>query len=282
MISPVGHQRSQISKPLDGSTRMKKGLCNICGKARPLTRDHIFPLSTVSSRSLEVRTLAQDLSCEPLEPQLAQASVERRTICEECNSSRLGNRYDPYLKEFSERVASWIRARYEQHLTLPSNFTVKLKPNRVIRAIVGHLLAAEARPRRFAPLVHAPMPDAMRDFFLDKSKELPSELEVFCWPYPSDMQVVIRSAGIGQYGFRHFVTSDFMKAFPLAYWLTWERPKSVSVSLSQIPSSRLLNDEKSVEISLENVPPVDWPERPRGYDMLLVNNSMTILCKRRV
>jgi len=42
---------------------MKKGLCNICGAAGPLTRDHIFPVSTVPFDTLEVRTLAAHLSC---------------------------------------------------------------------------------------------------------------------------------------------------------------------------------------------------------------------------
>jgi len=259
---------------------MRKGLCNICGTAGPLTRDHVFPLSTVIMRTLEVHTLAQDLSCVPSEPQLAHGSVERRTICKRCNSTRLGAQYDPTLKRFEERVASWIRARYKRHLALPSAFRVNLKPNRVIRAIVGHLLAAETRSSRSAPLVHAPMPDAMRDYFLDETKELPPELEVFCWPYPSNMQVVIRSAGIGQYGSGDFVVSDFMKAFPLAFWLAWDRPKSVPVTLCRLPSSKDLDEDVTIEISLRNVPPIDWPERPHDYDMLLFNDSMTMLCKR--
>ena len=261
---------------------MKKGLCNICSTAGPLTEDHIFPLSTVGPRSLlEVQTLAQYLSCEPPKRQLARGSVKRRTLCKKCNSCWLGSRYDPHLKDFGEGVASWIRARYQHQMTLPPSFTVELKPNRVLRAIVGHLLGAEVRRSRSVPLVHAPMPDAMRRYFLDESSALPAELEVFCWPYPSDMQVIIRSAGIGRYGSKHFIISDFMKAFPLGYWLVWNRPESVAVSLCRIPSTALIDEDKKIEISLKRVPAVDWPEQPRGYDMPLIHDSMTILCKRQ-
>jgi hypothetical protein len=259
---------------------MKKGLCNICGTAGPLTRDHIFPLSTVKFDRLEVRKLITYLSCEAAQKQVARGSVDRRTLCETCNSKRLGSRYDPYLKEFGKRVASWVSARFRRDLTLPTSFRVDLKANRVVRAVVGHLLAVEPRARQ-APLVRAPMPDAMREYFLDETRALPSELEIFCWLYPSDMQVVMRAAGIGRYGFKHFVVSDFMKAFPLGYWLAMDRHDSISVSLSRIPSTKSIEDDHSVELSFKNVPPVDWPENPKGLDMLLANDDMTILCKKQ-
>ena len=260
---------------------MKKGLCNICGTAGPLTEDHIFPLSTVPFDLLEVRGLAEHLSCNPSKPRSARGSVARRTICGNCNSKRLGSRYDPHFKDFAERVASWVNAKYQQDLTLPANFSIQLKPNRVLRAIIGHLLAAESRPRRHAPLVRAPMPDGMREFFLDETKELPPNLEVFCWPYPSETQVIIRGAGIGHYGYKHFITSDFMKAFPLGYWLVWDRDDSISIPLCRMPSTKSIDEERSVELSFQNVPRVDWPENPTDYEMLLENESMTILCQKQ-
>jgi len=173
-----------------------------------------------------------------------------------------------------------VNLRYRQGLTLPKTFSVTLKPNKALRAVVGHLLAAEPRPRH-APLIQAPMPQAMRDYFLDESQQLPPELEVFCWLYPSEMQVVIRSAGVGRYGVKHFIVSDFMKAFPLGYWLAWDRPESVAVSLCQIPSTRSIDDELSIELDFRRVPPIDWPENPTGYDMLLANEDMTILCQKQ-
>lgn len=258
-----------------------KGRCNICAGVGPLTRDHIFPLGTIRVRPLEVRTLTQALSCEPSQPQQAYGSVERRTICEECNSKRLGQTYDPHLKDLCEQVALWIRSNYELHLSLPSSFSVRFKPHRVARAIVGHLLAAEIRPEPYAPLVSAPMPDAMRQYFLDETQPMPERLELHCWPYPSEMQVIIRAAGYGRPG--HVITGDFMKFFPLAYWVAWDRPPSVTIPLPRISLSREcgLDDEASVTIQLDGVPPIDWPEHPSSHDLLLVNDEMTILSQPR-
>jgi len=84
----------------------------------------------------------------------------------------------------------------------------------------------------------------------------------------------------GRYGSKHFIISDFMKVFPLGYWLVWDRPESIAVPLCRIPSTALIDEEKEIEISLKRVPPVDWPEQPRGDDMLLIHDPITILCKK--
>lgn len=255
-----------------------KGRCNICNAIGQLTRDHVPPLGTVESALFDVQNLTEYLSCESSKPRRAHGSVEFINLCKVCNSERLGTYYDPHLKEFCNAAATWIRARYKLDLSLPAHTSIRIKPLRVARAIVGHLLAAEARSDRSAQLIHAPMPDAMRDFFLNENALPSPKLELFCWPYPSDWQVIIRAAGVAQYGRKGVVTSDFLKFFPVAFWVAWDRPVSVSVDhLASLTLSdcSALDDECTIKMPLSNVPPVDWPENPAENGMLYVSDRMT-------
>ena len=259
---------------------MKKGVCNICGKTGPLTKDHLFPKSTVPMEPLDVSTLSQDLSCEPSRRQRALGAAVRRTICKDCNVDRLGGQYDPSLKAFGEEVACWIRAQYKHSMALPESFTVNAKPNRITRAVVGHLLAAELRPNRAAIPEQAPMPDAMRDYFLDQSLPLPARMELLYWPYPSQVQVIVRACGVMKYGKKGVVVGDCYKAFPIAFWLVWDRPDSVIMPLESLPTTGAIDEEIPIGISLRTVPRVDWPEAPGGDEFLLFNDSMSILSRR--
>lgn len=261
---------------------MTKGRCRICGEVGSLTRDHVPPKSTVTTDIREARNLTQYLACEERAVRKVQGSVDFPSICGCCNTDRLGREYDPELKAFCERVATWIRARYLHNLTLGPRFKVDCRPQRLLRAIIGHLLAVEPDAKPWLPLVDAPMPNSYRQYFLDPTLSPPEELRVYCWPYPSQKQVIMRSAGILEYGKKGVIVSDFLKFFPIGFWLTWEQPDSVFIALSEITPkpSCALDDIWEVEIRLDLVPPIDWPEHPDKLGklgMLLANDRLTVM-----
>ena len=256
-----------------------KGRCLICGRVDRLTRDHVPPKGAVRPTRLDVHDIADYLSSQPRKSRRAYGSLDFPSLCHECNVDRLGGEYDPALKEFSNRVAAWIRARYALHLSLPASFSVATKPHRLLRAVIGHLLAAEYRPDPTTPLVQAPMPKAMRGYFLDPKLPLPDELTVYCWPYPSPHQVILRATGVARFRDRaSFAMGDFIKFYPLAYWVAWRPP------LGRIPLSTIrpdphceLDTEREVEVALRKVPPVDWPETPQPDEYVLVNSGFTFI-----
>jgi hypothetical protein len=126
------------------------------------------------------------------------------------------------------------------------------------------------------------MPNSYRQYFLDPTLSPPEKLRVYCWPYPSQKQVIMRSAGILEYVKKGVIVSDFLKFFPIGFWLTWEQPDSVSIALSEITPkpSCALDDIWEVEIRLDLVPPIDWPEYPDKLGklgMLLANDRLTVI-----
>lgn len=265
----------------DGGKAAKpmKGRCTICGRIRNLTRDHVPPRSIVQPTLLEVRSLGQYLGCRPTQPRRARGSVIFRTLCADCNGSRLGREYDPHLKELCNEVAVWVRSHAKQKMVLPRSFAISAKPNRIARALIGHVLAAENRQDRYAELNSAPMPAALRDFFLDEAKPMPSRLEIYCWPYPSDLQVIIRSTSILRYGRNGQVVGDFLKFFPVGFWLAWDRPETVSLRLGSLPRLKRLDDEAEIRLYFDPIPYVDWPENPAGDFMMYFSSEQTCIAR---
>ena len=145
----------------------KKGICVICGTPGKLTRDHVPPRGTNPTSDVDVRTLGEYLGSDFAKVRRLRGGFNVPSICGTCNNSRLGQQYDPELKSFTEAFALWVRAGFEQRLVLPAAPEFTCRPLRIIKAIVGHLLAAERRGDRNAPPRDASMIRTMREFFLD-------------------------------------------------------------------------------------------------------------------
>jgi hypothetical protein len=259
----------------------KKGRCTICGNPGRLTRDHVPPRGSAGTRDVDVRTLADHLGDDPDRQRTLRGGFNVPSICATCNNVRLGQQYDPELKSFTESVALWIRSRFREGLILPRMATFRSRPVRLAKAVVGHLLAAEQRTRRFIAPRTAPMIKVMRDFFLNYDGGLPATLEIFAWPYPSDLIVVCRGVGVVRPG--HTLVCDTLKFFPLAYLVAFDRPEGFTMDLPRlsIPSHLGPRDEAEVAIDFGVRCRADWPEQPGPNDAILFNDAMTIVARPR-
>ena len=253
----------------------KVGLCNICGTSGLLTDDHVPPKGSLDVRKVKIRTLSQTL--QPPHPsihRLLQNGVEFRSLCSDCNNKRLGQRYDPSLNRFSRKVAQILRVR--DRITLPHRLNVEIQPQLLVRAVVGHLLAAEIRDNMADPPRSAPMLNEMREFFLDEAKDLSAKLRLYFWPYPATRQTILRGIGILSEGYT--IVGDFLKYFPVAFWLTYEVPNMVVQRLvdREVPVHGCsLRDVRIVGISTrqkDTFRPA-WPERPDDKEILVVNDG---------
>ncbi|MGH8536216.1 MAG: hypothetical protein ACREXM_07055 [Gammaproteobacteria bacterium] len=109
----------------------------------------------------------------------SQDGVKYRTLGKKCNSERLGLGYDPTLVSLSNNV----RAYLESVLHLPSEMRTKTKPNRLVRCVVGHILAHGVGEHRAGTMI-----ERLTDYFLDESLPFPEELKLYYWVYPYNDQ----------------------------------------------------------------------------------------------
>jgi len=122
----------------------------------------------------------------------------------------LGKRYDPVLSRFSEQVKRVAEVR----IALPRHMRIPTEPCKLIRAIVGHLLAARSY---FSESV---LEKAMRRYFLDEAATEPEGFSVFYWFYRfSDVVVVPPCIAMpARRGcFEKFADFGVLKFYPLGF-----------------------------------------------------------------
>ncbi len=261
----------------------KEGYCNICGKYSKLTRDHIPPQGCVKPTNLELRTLTQYLTEPNGKPVNSQSGLNFLSICGNCNNNLLGTEYDPELIEVSRQVASLVRVTRELGLSLPEKIKLSVKPQRLVRAVIGHILAGKL-PTPGQPPVSAPFPDALRNYFLNTSSPIPKEIEVYYWVYPSNKQIVINSLGIGSATGEGFISGNcLLKFFPLAFWIVWDKPFSFPINFEKISNESFkgLDERCEIIVDLRNLSPLNYPEVPGESRVILVHDDSTVLAQPR-
>jgi hypothetical protein len=259
----------------------KEGYCNICGKPSQLTRDHIPPQGCVEPTPVELRTLTQYLSEPSEKPTISQSGLNIFSICGHCNNTLLGTEYDPELIEVSKQVASMVRVQRELGLSLPEKIDLSVKPQRLIRSVVGHILAGKL-PIPGKPPISAPFPDALRNYFNNPSSNIPDKLEVYYWVYPSNKQIVINSLAIGSAMGEGFIAgSCLLKFFPLAFWIVWDKPASFPINFTRISQDKLKGLDETCEIVLDlrNIPPLNYPEVPGEGRYIMFRDDSTFLAQ---
>ena len=98
------------------------------------------------------------------------------------------------LVKLSNNITQIALAARNKQIALPGDLLVFIRPQKIARAVVGHILAANAMEEAKNGLVSAPFPDALRRYFLDENEPLPRHVDIYFWVYPSRRQVVIKNA----------------------------------------------------------------------------------------
>jgi hypothetical protein len=157
--------------------------CRLCLKSRKLTGDHIPPRGCLEFEQLEVRRMDNILrkGWVDAESYVAHKGISFKTLCEDCNEM-LGTMFDPALIEFSGSVRLYGKSK----LRPPWPIIIDARPMAIARSVLGHLLAAKEVPDESL------MDEKVRNFVVDPSAPLPSDLNIFYWFYPFAMQVVWR------------------------------------------------------------------------------------------
>lgn len=138
---------------------------------------------------------------------------------------------------------------------MPPIIKYQTRPNPLIRAIVGHMLAAKVDFERTTT------DEKLRDFFNDEAVDFPNDLKIFYWVYPYPYTVAIRDVVMPSIR-GNLETMGFfsiLKYFPMAYLICdldqYEGLDDLTLYYDKNPSK--LAD---ISITLKQVRHPQWPE----------------------
>lgn len=222
-----------------------------------------------------IRSLADHMGTSKALPRFSDTGVRFKTLCLTCNSTKLGRWYDPELKRISSDVTKLLSATTV--LSIPETLVVRVKPQRVARAIVGHLLASVPAEWTQQPLKDTDKPRTLREYFLDPYAPLPDSLSIFYWTYPSRRIVIARALVKVKSGYAD-IQMELLKFYPLGYVLVWDVPSARPSALAPLLANRAegLDTDIELPIRLRGQPPLDFPEAPMEGEATFMAADATV------
>ncbi|QIE22591.1 hypothetical protein [Caballeronia sp. SBC2] len=260
-----------------------EGFCAICRLFRPLTRDHVPPKNCGNVRKSVIQHLFGDSVAHATRaknvPTFSQTGSHFKTLCGECNNTRLGSLYDPVLGAVTKQVQDYFVRSSQSRLSLPRTQLFDYQPNKFARAIIGHLLAANAVHDVRTDGPSPPIDMALRAYFLDPSASFPDNLDLHYWLYPYRSRVIVKHGALGFTGSGGAVIyGHLLKFFPFAFWVV----KNDAGFHNWKPAARRLNIDLSTDINAVNRLAIDlrplespnFPEAPEDNRMLLISDHL--------
>lgn len=255
----------------------KVGFCAICGDEGPLSKDHVPPKGCNNLNDVEINALLPSDNFVKVGT-TSQGGTHYRTLCATCNNTRLGTYYDPALIDLSNEITALALGAKRQKIALPRTIFPFIRPQRIARAVVGHVLAGLAVEETNQGLLSSPISDSLRSYFLDDTADFPDDLEIYYWVYPSRRQVLIKNVGkslINSAGKREVLVGHIFKFLPLGFWLVFNGSNQESDLVMPLVKDKAmaLDGVEQVEIDLHAVPPLDFPESPKGNEFIVLNSD---------
>lgn len=246
--------------------REKTGPCNICLKTTSLSWDHVPPKGGIDISPIEQETILYRLTSTESERRVAvsQNGNKYRTLCESCNNELLGANYDTILNDFAIGVGRFLNTT----LDLPPIVHIETKPQKLIRAVLGHLLAAKVE------LDDVILDKKMREIVLDENMPIPEDIRVFYWIYPYKDIVVIRDIVLQDLcrTAKGPIFVNLLKYFPIAYLVS---DSELYEEIDELTAYRDLGPDETAEIPirLDEIKHPDWPEAGNEFTLIAGGRS---------
>lgn len=241
------------------------GVCKICGLNKKLNDDHVPPQGGIKIESVEIKK-AFDFFTNKLGNKkyfISQNGVKFTTICECCNS-KIGREYDTVLNSFALDVNKFLTSKLE----FPDLISIESKPNRLIRAVLGHLLATKHE------IDDLHFDEKVREILFDVNKPVPDDINVFYWIYPYKLTIIIRDIIMpsirGKYG--DFGLFQIFKSYPIAYLVTDKKEYQNLLSFSAYNSSRP-DEITNINIRIKERKHWKWPEIIEDGNFILLGKT---------
>lgn len=252
----------------------REGNCNICGEHDRLTEDHTPPKGCIKVSQVEMHHIVQHLSDDaPLKGRISQNGVKYRTLCHRCNNSFLGAHYDPAFIAFVNTIGMFLKT----NVHLPPTMSVRGHPQKIIRALLGHLSAQGVNRYN-----KDRQTEVMRDYFLDCSLPLPDQIKVYYWLYPFGPQVMARDSAYLDLRVGKPSAMWLLKFFPIAFFVTWGEPVGYSFDLHTFEPWRHspYEEEAELPIRLRPVTHQYWPEAPTETSVVVYGQEAMVAFAR--
>lgn len=225
-------------------------VCNICQQHKKLTYDHVPPQGGIELKAIEIYTIEQRMAGSNLNKgATSQNGLKYRFICQDCNN-KLGTTYDIELNNFTKSLALYLKSS----LTFLSTTRIKATPDKIIRAVIGHLLAAKSE------IDESKLDKQLRGYVFNEKAKLPDNLYIYYWVYPYEQTVLLRDfallywrEGVKKQGF-----FQLLKYFPIAFLVT---DQSEFDGLQELTVFKNLKSDVDIPIRLNNIMEHDYPER---------------------
>lgn len=260
------------------------GMCVMCSKQAKLSKDHIPPKGcTVTSD--KVLQQFPDSMFDPKihRKQIIQGGVTFQTICSPCNNW-LGKEFDSALIDFTNTLNNDLDANAGKKIY----FSASIKPHRVARSIIGHMLAAHAIKEVSEGITVLGANDELRSYLMDAAVQFPSNWKLLVWPYLSRCDVIMK----------HFTIFDTMvpdtnkmayghiiKFRPLGFWLVKDLPHRWKLDPRMINIAPYfehhLDEERQVMFDFFNRPHELLPETPVDSQMAALSDTQVSYSRLR-
>jgi hypothetical protein len=257
----------------------KEGICNICGIYGPLTEDHTPPKGCKKPRAVEIHEISVNLKAElpTSRGRISENGVKYRTLCKSCNNTLLGAEYDPSFVNFVNELAMYLKTQIQ----MPPAITLKIKPQRVMRSLLGHIAAQGINRYEKGEIT-----ESFRNYLINPSQNLPDSLNIYCWPFPYQKHVMARDCVMGYLTDKPMepISIWFLKFFPVAFMVTINEPESCKFKLERLSNYRDLkiDDEIEITMDLKTIIHPYWPDVPNNNFMLMYGKeAITSFNKRK-
>lgn len=275
MISPAFtiHETSQwtASMPIKQTRGPQVGKCNICGEVGPLTVDHCPPKGWAPRVPLRVsEVMAPYRDGSKFRYQKFNNGVQFRSLCERCNRDILGTRYDPELISLVEKVTALTTSV----LHIPALQYVRLRPQRIMRSVIGHLCSQGVDRFHKGELT-----EVLKNYLTDPTAKFPNSLSLCYWLFPHPGVVLTRDYSITRLGCGSASMLWIMKCFPLGFALI-----NRGYAFDGVPPQMVMDDfgdlgdddQAELPIALINYPPRHFPEHPSSNSAIFAGPQSTM------
>lgn len=236
--------------------------CRICRVTKKLSDDHVPPRGWTGGAPVLQRDFLNLLNGpQVVRGKTKQNGTKFHTICGDCNSL-LGGKYDPELI----KLANFTKLFLLRDLPNKYQISVSLKSTRIIRSVLGHLLAAnyEDYYTRFDDLVH--------EYLMHNKSKITDALDINVWIYPYQTTVILRDVAIGWIKQDKVTIKQILKFYPLAFVVTERDALPKEIALHKLEEGGI---DECFSFSAPNFIENDgWPEYPSDNRFLLAGRSL--------
>lgn len=222
--------------------------CNICGNIAELTWDHVPPKFCENSSTMDYALmlgLKSSVKSDKPFPLRAQNGIKYRSLCAKCNNAQLGLQYDPSYKELVEKMKTLLTSSCAFNQTV----SIRVKPNRIARAIAGHMLAAKNEYEESV------IDEKLREYFFNGEMRKPEEMKLCYFIYPYQTISIVRDVCVKSYnvGSEYIPQGVFscLYSFPVAFLLCESSDMTGLPDLFAFCTSNI-DDEENIPINLES------------------------------